>query len=89
MPGKKTHANRRKDEINQAKSRHAERRKDANQNTTKIKVSNGVFLHGVFLYFRALSSSFRVTCFIFSHGVIRLSAGRFFFFLLLFFRLFL
>ena len=58
------------------KRRHAKRRKN-----DKIKVSNGVFSHGVYsIFFRTEISSFRVAGFVFSHGVIssfRLFAWRF------------
>ena len=58
------------------KMRHAKRRNDI-----KIKVSNGVFSHGVFSSFRAKISSFRGAGFVFSSfrmALFRLFAWRFF-----------
>ena len=70
---KRRHAKRRQDKITpseKTKRRHVKRRKDATRKDGKIKVSNGVFLHGIFVSFRAKISSFRATGFVFSHGVI-------------------
>ena len=68
-----------------------QKRKDATRKEDKIKVSNGVFSHGVFSSFRAEISSFRMAFFVFSHGVIspfRMAFVRLFVFLHGVFRLF-
>ena len=51
---KRRHAKRRKDKITpceKTKVRHKKKRKDATRKEDKIRVSNGVFSHGVFFVF--------------------------------------
>ena len=55
------------------------RQKDATRKDNKIRVSNGVFSHGVFYIFSRWNSSFRVTGFVFSLGDISSFRMAFFF----------
>ena len=84
---KRRHAKRRQDKITpseKTKRRHAKKYKDDMRKDDKIKVSNGVFSHGVFASFRAKilyqNMVAGLSHFVFSHGVISSFRIEFFFF---------